>query len=578
MPNRDFYTFPKISSQSKSIEWREDPDLKRYIRQFDPLDRSLVAYHLVTTTPSPEHEACHNRCLSAHLAHISFGASNYPRPDDIRATHRKLKEHYNIDDLGELYQIGLSIVLQPREFLNSFDSNLNLGYWYPSFRSWVQTTFDRKLTDAIRSQKGMVNFNRTDLGLVYRATDAKVVKALKHQDYAPTTYPIYRALRSCLEKAVKAGQFDTTNPQPAHYAEVLALYRQQQEVPSLGYDRIVSYLKQLGAALRNYDRPPLESTDIFVGKAEDDRRSLIDILDTSANLFNPPSGDDGQGATADPLDRAIGTEERKEFERSNNRTNNIVTELLQQLPSESDRTLLLFYGLNFTQDDVALQLDCHQTTAMHRRDRILATLSQQMHLRINPTSPPPALKSEHLNKIVAAAKACCQEYYGNPIKSSVFDRLPQLPIESDRLLMLLHGLALTPEQVGIELDCHQTTVTSQHDRILTILAECICQQINANSTFSPLSAQHYRIVDRAIDYCQYYYSELLEDTIQRFQNQELQTRIDRVQARWQIQFLQETEPDGNKLRLLGGDALVALLEIVKPNKTVKDAWLNSSST
>jgi RNA polymerase sigma factor (sigma-70 family) len=559
-----FYTLPKVSSQSKSITWEEDANLKQYIDRLNTPDYRLLAYHLVTTTPSPENKACHEGCLTAHLAHISFGVANYRRPHDIPATHKKLKEQYHIDDLAELYQIGLFIILQPREFLSNFDPDLSTyqSYWYPSFRKWVQTKFDRRLTDTIRAQKGMVNFNRTNLYLVAHATDAKVIKALKHQNYDPTTYSIYRALRSCLEKANNAGQFDTRNPQPAHYAEVLALYRQQQGVPSLGYDQIVSYIARLGIAIRNYDRPPLVSTDVVVGGAKDDRRSPIDTIDGSANPFNPSDGDNRQGATADPLVRAIGIEDRQESDREHNRANNIITELLQQLPSESDRTLLLFYGLRFTQDDVALQFDCNQSTAKHRRDRILATLAQQIHQNINPAAPKPALKSEQLNRLVTEVKDYCQEYYGKPIKNTVIDRLQQLPIESDRLLMLLHGLALTPEQVGIELDCHQTTVTSQHDRILTTLAESICQQINANSACPPLSAQHYRIVNRAISYCQHYYAELLEDTIQRFQNQELQTRIDRVQARWQIQFLKETEPDGNTIRIVGGAALVALLKIV----------------
>jgi RNA polymerase sigma factor (sigma-70 family) len=557
-----FYTLPKVSSQSKSIQWEEDANLKQYIDRLNTPDLRLIAHHLVTTTPSSENKACHEGCLTAHLAHISFGVANYRRPYDIPATHKKLKEQYHIDDLADLYQIGLFIILQPREFLSNFDPNLNLGYWYPTFRRWVQTKFDRRLTDTIRAQKGMSNFNRTNLYLISAATNAKVLKALKHQNYDPSTYPIYSALRSCLDKAVNAGQFDTRNPQPAHYAEVLALYRQQQGVPSLGYDQIVSYLARLGIAIRNYDRPPLISTDIVVGGAKGDGQSLIETIDESGKTFNRSAGVDRQSATADPLDRAIAIEDRQEFDRENNRVNNIITELLQQLPSESDRTLLLFYGLNFTQDDVALQLDCIQTTAMRRRDRILATLAQNIHLKIKPDEPQPALRSEHLNRIVTTAIDYCQEYYGNPIKNTVIDRLQQLPIESDRLLMLLHGLALNPEQVSIELDCHQTTVTSQHDRILTILAESICQQINANSAIPSLSAQHYRIVRQAISDCQHYYAELLEDTIQRFQHQELQTRIDRVQSRWQIQFLRETEPDGEKIKIIGGAALVALLKII----------------
>jgi hypothetical protein len=565
---RHFSNFPEISSQPPYIRWREDRNLQQYIHQLQIDDYGLIAHHLVTTTPSPENEVCHNRCLTSHLAHLAFKPPHRPRPNHIRATHLKLKEKYDIDDLADLYQIGLFLILEPREFLSNFDSALYPGYWYPTFHNWVQTKFDRRLTDTIRAQKGMINFDRTDLGLIYRATNAKVLKALKHQDYHPKTYPIYRALRSCLERAVDAGQFNTTNPQPAHYDEVLALYRQEQRVPSLGSDQIVEYLAQLGTALRNYDRAPLISGDTPLNEEGD--LTLLDNIGDNSDSSDESGSTSQQAGGLDPL---LNDEHQQKVALCNN----IITELLQQLPSEHDRVLLLFYGLKFTQDNVALQFDCDQATAKRRRDRILATLARQIHLRINPAAPPPALRSEHLNRIVSTAIEFCQEYYGNPIKNTVIDRLPQLPIESDRLLMLLHGLNLTPAQVGIELNCHQTTVMSQHERVLTILAESICQQINENSASPPLSAQHYRIVERAIGYCQYYYAELLEDMIQRFQNQKLQTRIDRVQARWQIEFQKVTEPAGQNIQLVGGAALRALLTIVKPPKKVIDDWLMPSN-
>ena len=375
---RDFYTFPEISSQPPYIRWIEDPKLQRYIQKLDRLNVDAIAYYLVTTTPSP----ASNACLTAFLAHVAFIPAHR-----LRATHALLQQYYS-EDLTDLYQLGLEIISEPRQFLSNFDPNrsIDTGYWYPNFYKWSQQKFDLRLTDKIRSQKGMSGFRRTNLGLVARATAAKIVKALTQQGYPLATHPTYLALHACLEKAVQARRFDTSQPQPAHYAEILALYRQRQVIP-LDAELIVSYLDRLGSAVSNYDRLRVTSIDLPV--SNDGDRILLDTIPDPKN----------------PLDTAILTEYQQQVDR----LKKIVINLLQQLPIDSDRLLMLFYGLNLTQTETGAELNCNQTTAMRRCNRVLATLAQNIYLQISGKSPP--LASEQLDRIITQAIAFCQQYY-----------------------------------------------------------------------------------------------------------------------------------------------------------------------
>ncbi|WP_295613674.1 hypothetical protein [Chamaesiphon sp. GL140_3_metabinner_50] len=390
---RIFFTLPQVSSNPPSIRWIEDPRLQRYIHQLDTLDRGLIAYHLVTTPATPTT----NNCLTALLAHIAFIPGNR-----LRSTHAILQQYYTAD-LADLYQIGLEIVSQPRKFLSNFDPDRSVtpDYWYPTFYKWCRQKFDRRLTDTIRAQKGMSGFKRTDLGLVVRATAAKIVKAIVQQGYPTVTHPIYLALHSCLEKAVKAGRFDTTLPQAAHYAEVLALYRQRQ-VGTLDYAQIVSYLTQLGAAVRNYDRLRVESSDRVVSAA--DNRPLIDIIKERQDE-----------AENTPLDKTIGAEYQQQVKQ----LKNTIAELLQRLSIDSDRLLWLLYGLALTQTETGRELKCNQTTVMRRNERVLATLAQNIYQQINDSSRTSSLSSEYLQRIVTQIVAFCQQYYPNLLAQTI---------------------------------------------------------------------------------------------------------------------------------------------------------------
>jgi predicted Zn-dependent protease len=379
-----FYRLPQISSEPSGIKWTIDPRLQRYIQQLNYPDVKLIAYHLVTT-PTPTT----NVCLTALLAHIAFTP-----PHRLCSIHAILQQYYR-EDLADLYQLGLEIISDSRGFLSNFDvsRSLNTSYWYANFYRWSQQKFDLALTDRIRNQKGMSGFKRTNLGLAARATPTKILKALN--GYPGNTHPTYLALHFCLTTAVKARRFDTSNPQAADYAEILALYRQRQ-VLALDYAQIISYLDELGKAVRNYDRLKVTSIDLPLGIGEE---TLIDRIP----------------GTQQPLEQAIVAEYEGEIDR----VKRIVVELLKALPIDRDRVLLLLYGLALTQTEAGKELQSHQTTVKRHNDKTLAILAQDIYRQSREKSPP--LASEQLQQIVTHLVSLCQEYYPDLLRA-IIDR------------------------------------------------------------------------------------------------------------------------------------------------------------
>jgi hypothetical protein len=381
-----FYQLPQVSSQPPGITWITDPKLQRYIQKLanSPITSGAsaaidqVAYQLFSTSPNP----INNACLTALLAHIALIPARR-----LRSTHALLQQHYT-EDLTDIYQIGLELVSDPRGFLSNFNSNraIDTGYWYPNLYRWSQQKFDRLLTDRLRNQKGMSGFKRTNLGLVVRATTTKIRKALTVAGYPPATHPTYLALHYSLDLAVSAGRFNTSQPQATDYAEILAIYRQQQVTP-LDYEQVIRELDRLGSAVRNYDQLQIQSIDIPLG--EDSDRTVLDTIPADQN----------------PLDTAI----LNEYQQQVDRLSNIVSQLLQQLTIEPDRLLLLLYGLDLTQKDAGKELNCNQTTVMRRGERVLATLAQNIYQQTNQKAS--NLSSERLNEIVTHSIAFCQKYY-----------------------------------------------------------------------------------------------------------------------------------------------------------------------
>jgi DNA-directed RNA polymerase specialized sigma24 family protein len=386
---KTFCELPSIDDERDYLTWHRDPRLARYLRGLE--DRSLVqiADVLVTricSTP-PDKLAC--ACVTALLAHILFSASGRAR---IRSQiFNPLQHHSTQIELEDIYQIALDIISQPAQFLANFQPDET--NWYGSLIRYSNYRFDRLLIDRIRSLPEMSGFKRTNLGLIARSSPRRMTTALTRQGDRDLRLQQLLLLHQCLVEVIAAGKFDTRNPQLVHYDNLSARYIEQCERVDLAIDdlaTLIQLVEYMGTAIRNYLQPQLDTLNRSIGNNDAEGAALIDLI---PDLI-----------------------EHHQILESRILKQDIV-ELSNKLAIDSDRLLMFFYGLELTQLEVGIELDCNQTTAKRRHDRCLKQLARDLHANTFQTEH---LSSELLDSIVDRLKIIYEDIYAE-LLLAIFD-------------------------------------------------------------------------------------------------------------------------------------------------------------
>lgn len=351
---KTFCEFPSIGESQDYLTWHREPRLARYLQGLEHRSLSQIADLLVTkilTNPTDK-LAC--GCITALLAHILFSASGRAK---IRSQiFNPLQHHSTQIELEDVYQIALDIICQPVHFLANFQPDpVN---WYGSLVRYSHYRFDRLLIDRIRSLPELSGFKRTNLGLLARTSPRRMNIALTQQGEKDLRLQQLLWLHQCLVDVVAVGGFDTRNPQPVHYDNLSARYLEQCDGVDVAIDdraTLTQLVVYMGTAIRNYLQPRSDALDRSIGNNDAEGTALIDIIpDPSHRQQRLESGILKQD----------------------------VIELSAKLAIDSDRLLMFFYGLDLTQQEVGIELDCHQTTAKHRRDRCFTQLAKDLHAKI----------------------------------------------------------------------------------------------------------------------------------------------------------------------------------------------------
>jgi hypothetical protein len=351
---KTFCELPSLENCQDYLTWHRDPRLARYLKGLEDRSLAQIADVLVNRICSNPLDKLACGCITALLAHILFSASGRAR---IRSQiFNPLQHHSTQIELEDIYQIALDIICQPVHFLANFQPDpVN---WYGSLVRYSNYRFERLLIDRIRSLPELSGFKRTNLGLLARASTRRMTTALTQQGERDLRLQQLLLLHQCLVEVIAVGGFDTRDPQPVHYDNLSARYLEQCERVDLAInDRatLIELVEHLGIAIRNYLQPQSDALDRSIGNNDAGGTALIDLI-------------------PDPSHHQQRLESRI--------LKQDVVELSAKLAIDSDRLLMFFYGLELTQQEVGIELDCHQTTAKHRRDRCLKQLAKDLHAKI----------------------------------------------------------------------------------------------------------------------------------------------------------------------------------------------------
>jgi DNA-directed RNA polymerase specialized sigma24 family protein len=377
---KTFCEFPSLGESQDYLTWHRDPRLVRYLRGLDDRSAVQIAEVLVSRILTEPMDKLACACITALLAHILFSTSGRAK---IRSQiFQPLQYHSTQIELADIYQIALDLISQPANFLANFQPDAT--NWYGSLVRYSSYRFDRLLIDRIRSLPDLSGFKRTNLGLLARTSPRRMKAALVEQGERDLRLQQLLSLHQCLVDTIAVDEFDTRNPQPVHYDNLSARYNQQCDRVELAIaDRatLIQLVKYMGTAIRNYIQPPTDTLDRSVDPHDAQSRTLIDLIPDPRDCHHQ-------------LESDIFTQ--------------TAIALSNELPIDSDRILMFFYGLELTQIEVGIELDCNQSTAKRRRDRCLERSVKDLSTKIWETSD---LSLELLNAILDRVELVYEDLY-----------------------------------------------------------------------------------------------------------------------------------------------------------------------
>jgi DNA-directed RNA polymerase specialized sigma24 family protein len=411
------YELPYILENYPYLNWTIDSRLRRYIDLKIPANSTaamvvVVTRELVTNLkkfPSLEVEAktkvkaaesksiynpenlyCHH-AIVALLAHILFD-----RRSKISVRYLKnnllepLQFHFQEIEISEIYQISLGVIADSQKFLHNFQGTINNWNWERSLCEYTYSKFRRSVVDELRKLPGAKDFKRTNLGLLNRASSTKVRKALtKDGEREENRLVGLQLLHECFQEVVAAEQFKTNNPTNTDYNNLLARYRQRapEFAANTNVDRTIEILTYLGNTIRNYEQPPVYSSD------------------------TPVSADNGDGEVTFQDLQADDRQENILPEYAEMRS--LVEKLLADIPDA--KISICIYGLNMTQSETGKAINRNQSTVKRHCDRTIAKIARQLHIAYHPNVP--QISTEELKEYSSYIETCCEDYYSQLLQS-----------------------------------------------------------------------------------------------------------------------------------------------------------------
>ena len=464
-----FYTLPTCIEASPYLQWDRDPDAERYIQklirdqglplQAEPIAKILIEkleierererklsesalalcaqlflsqqrggwietdqltqlqQPLFTFNPrsiSPEDPA--NRglrtCSTALLAELLLSGwrGSWIRSDIFE----KLQRYDTSMQLKDVYAVGVSILYDPKHFVRKFAPKADVN-WYKCLRSWSDTKFRRLVIDGVRKETGLKYFKRTNLGMLKLSSDTRVEQVLIAAGEQGNRLEGLLLIHQCLQKTVKAKTFDTKNPQPAHYANLLIQYNEQQggqKLPIPDGDNLKEHLTSMGKILRSYEQPQILSLDTPLGNGEAGQITTRgETLTSTGNSLGAESASESTSHGLNSLDAED--------------CQDLAIDLLQQLTIEQQQLLMFLCGLQLNQSETGLEVGCHQANVHRRRDKLLLGIAKKLYPQLSTLELTAAL----IDEIISGLKEVYEDYYPELFVEILTDVAASNPLE-----------------------------------------------------------------------------------------------------------------------------------------------------
>lgn len=369
-----FIAFPVLKEDGQGylrLQWRLNAQLQRHlnewVQQNPALNEITLAQELLVLLYQSPLDEFVKRHLIAFLSHFAGRAvckleGNLRRFKAVQSDIRTFVQ--------DLFQTAFEISLRPVEFFKNFENNRTPDeFWYFSLKGYISRKMEGQLRDHIRIAEGMTNYGRTDLGLAARSSKKRVTEALQYVGQSEAQMTQLVLCWQTFQEAKTAQLIQVENPKPEQYQAIAQRYNALRlklpipanNNPSIDAQTVQTWLKTIGNAVRRYC----------------DRR--VESLDT---VFSPnsetPSIESERFADKTTLSEGL-VLTTAEIQSESHALIQFLNEKIQELESHQKCILLLKYGLNLNQTQVATELNKDQPFVSRNQTKIQTQLLKQIN-------------------------------------------------------------------------------------------------------------------------------------------------------------------------------------------------------
>jgi RNA polymerase sigma factor (sigma-70 family) len=355
--------------------WIGDPKLRRsieYSLQNNPDrekgDHAENYWALYWHKMWQEGEECYRRLAAEHL--------NAYLQETCYWTAKKMTASFTQQSLADLFQtaiVGIEKIL--RGFNAQHGVNLTK---YASF------TFSSVIKDSLRQRKEVDICS--NWALLHKVSQKRLIESLANQGLKEQPIACYILAWKCFNAVyapTEARSFRKLGePDSATWAEIAQLYNSQRQTqlspqaPTATPEALQRWLTVCGNSVRSYLYPKQVSAD--ASKPGQDSGSFLEDI---------PSGE-GDSLMAAIIER----EDERERLDERRQIGSVLIEAINKLDSQAQKLLQLYYGDNFTQQQIAKELDIKLYTVSRRltshRQALLLSLAkwaqETMHDSLTP--------------------------------------------------------------------------------------------------------------------------------------------------------------------------------------------------
>ncbi|MBV6628198.1 MAG: sigma-70 family RNA polymerase sigma factor [Rivularia sp. (in: Bacteria)] len=249
-------------------------------------------------------------------------------------------------------------------------------------KSYAELSFERIIRDVLRVRREADICS--DIALLHKVSRRRLIKSLQNMGLNEENIANYVLAWECFEELYTSGNTEIRQrrkPDVAVWEAIAKLYNTQRLTRGLSSGAVNSqtiekWLKQSAQAIRNFLYPKFVSADTPL--KDDGDTSLLDML--------PGNVQDSL------LAQMVEQEEADSFKSQQTQLNEVLNQAIAALDSKSQQLLQVYYSQQFTQTEIAKQLEIKQYKVSRLlssiRKSLLQTLTQwsQNTLHISPTS------------------------------------------------------------------------------------------------------------------------------------------------------------------------------------------------